>query len=48
MNQADQKRLRQARLFRALPAKLRSGIRLMEWRLKNGTKWVWAELEDEE
>lgn len=44
----EQNMLREARAFRALPAKLRSGIRLLESRLKNGIRWRWDELEDGE
>ena len=47
MNQAEMEVLRQVRLFNALPSKLQSGIMLMEWRLKHGTKWIWQEANDD-
>ena len=46
MNQAEMEVLRQLRMFAALPSKLQSGIRLMEWRLRHGTKWIWSEAEE--
>ena len=47
MNQAEMKVLRQLRMFAALPAKLQSGVLLMEWRLRHGTKWIWQEANDD-
>lgn len=34
--------IEQAR-FDTLPLRLRRGIQLLEWRLKHGTKWRWAD-----
>ena len=47
MNQAEMEVLRQLRMFAALPSKLQSGVLLMEWRLKHGTKWIWQEANDD-